>query len=156
LGIIEGFEPTHLQHAITALSAQLELDESATELKFDDGGKLSFAKDQAEREATIAAPRLSSALRQRRYGEHHVDARRSQVQGLANDVAAYLQKLDARISDFSHVRAGHLWLDEHMAAQIEKALTQARAKVGECEAQLIQLRERIDALPRQDSEHAAR
>jgi MoxR-like ATPase len=152
LGIIDGFQPTHFQRAIDALCAQLESDENATELKFDEGGKLSFTRDLAEREASISAPRLSSALRKRRYGERHVAGRRVQVEALAREAGTYLSRLDARIADFDTVREHHLWCPAAFAKRVSQALAQARQSMGTCQDALDALNERIEALPRIDSD----
>ncbi len=151
LGVIDGFSPTQTQRAVQALDATLDQEENANELQFDDGGKLSFSKDTTARDATLAAPRLSSALRKRRFGAHHIDARRAQVDALVAQIDGYLSALSVRAHVFAEVSASHLWMTASFASRVDAAFQNAQAEVRQCRDHLIGQRARIEALPTMDS-----
>ncbi len=152
LGVIDRFEPVQVKRAAEAFQAQLEIEENANELDFDPTGKLSFARDATAREATIAAPRLSSALRYRRYGAHHIAARLAQVDALVTQVDDYLRALGARETTFNAIANVHLWMDAAFAARVRQALSHARSSVHQQRSALANLRERFARLPRLEAE----
>jgi MoxR-like ATPase len=152
LGVIDRFEPVQLKRAVDAFQAQLEIEENANELDFDPTGKLSFARDASEREATIAAPRLSSALRVRRYGAHHIAARLAQVDALLTQVDGYLGALGARETAFNAIAEVHLWMDASFAARVRQALSHARTSVHAQRSALTTIREHFARLPRLEAD----
>ncbi len=157
LGVIEGFVPVQTQRAVDAIAAQLDLDEMAKDLQFDGSGKLSFSRDAAERDATIAAPRLSSALGAKKYGDEFIASRTMQIDSLLAAIDDYMGALDARVADFEHASATHLWMSETFRKRTHLAFAAARESVFACRGQLQALRARVDALPRlADTNNAAR
>jgi MoxR-like ATPase len=148
LGVIDGFVPTQTKRAVEALSAQLDLDEMAKDLQFDGSGKLSFSRDAAERDATVAAPRLSSALGAKKYGDHFIASRVAQVNALIAAIDLYLQALAARGDEFEAAAVSHVWMQESFRLRIRAAFAHARETVFACRAELLQLRTRVEALPR--------
>jgi MoxR-like ATPase len=148
LGVIDRFVPTQTLRAVDALAAQLDLDEMAKELQFDGSGKLSFSRDTAERDATIAAPRLSSALGAKKYGDAFIASRLVQVDALSNAIDDYLAALRTRVDEFEAAAATHLWMSDGFRARVRAAFAHARDSVFACKAQLAAVRARAEALPR--------
>jgi MoxR-like ATPase len=148
LGVIDRFVPTQTLRAVDALAAQLDLDEMAKDLQFDGSGKLSFSRDAAERDATIAAPRLSSALGAKKYGDAFIASRLTQVDALTSAIEDYLVALRSRVGDFETASATHVWMSDGFRARVRGAFTHARDSVFACTAQLAVVRARIEALPR--------
>ena len=148
LGVIDHFVPTQTQHAVDAIAAQLDLDEMAKDLQFDGSGKLSFSRDAAERDATIAAPRLSSALGAKKYGAQFIASRNAQADALLAAIDRYLAQLSSRSAEFEACASGHLWMTNDFKLRVRGALLNARDSVFSCREQLVTLRHRIDALPR--------
>jgi MoxR-like ATPase len=151
LGVIDCFVPTQTLRAVDALAAQLDLDEMAKDLQFDGSGKLSFSRDAAERDATIAAPRLSSALGAKKYGDAFIASRLAQVDALTNAIDDYLAALKIRVEEFEGVAATHLWMSDGFRARVRGAFTHARESVFACKAQLAAVRVRVEALPRMEN-----
>jgi MoxR-like ATPase len=148
LGVIDGFVPTQTQRAVEALSAQLDLDEMAKDLQFDGSGKLSFSRDAAERDATISAPRLSSALGAKKYGNHFIASRLAQVDSLLAAIDNYLHALTLRSDEFELTGRSHIWMVESFRVRVRAAFAHARETVFACRTELTQLRARVEALPR--------
>jgi MoxR-like ATPase len=148
LGVIDRFVPTQTLRAVDALAAQLDLDEMAKDLQFDASGKLSFSRDSAERDATIAAPRLSSALGAKKYGEAFIASRLTQVDALSSAIDDYLAALRVRVEEFEAAAAAHVWMSDGFRVRVRAAFTHARDSVFGCKSQLAAVRARVEALPR--------
>jgi MoxR-like ATPase len=140
LGGARALEPQRLARVAQAWDKQLEIEQTSTELAFDDSGKLALARGLggADAEAMAdAAPRMSAFSRRRRYGASHVAARLAQLDALLSEVDGWLAGAAAHRARLDAELAGHLWLAPGFASTVlerqdagERAIRGLRASLG--------------------------
>ena len=109
LGTWKAMNPVRFTHVIEAFEGQLELEQNAKDVAYDDSGKLALAQALGGAERGDVAPRLSSFMR-RRFGAAHVRARVGQVDELRHEIESYLRQLDHRMASLAESVADHLWI----------------------------------------------
>ena len=147
LGTWKVMNPVRFTHLIEAFEAQLELEQNANDLAFDDSGKLAMAQSVGGAEAGDVAPRLSSFMRRRRYGAVHVHARVDQSQDLINQIDAYLAEIGRHMDSLSASVADHLWIAPDFAASGHASLQATRDVVLALRVRCAAVRQGFFGLP---------
>ncbi|MCL4746594.1 MAG: AAA family ATPase [Burkholderiaceae bacterium] len=143
LGAAQPVDPKWLRRVVEAFTRQVELEGSASELAFDDSGKLSLMTGLggADPEAIgEAAPRMSAFSRRKRFSATHVRARIAQVDAVLRDVDAYLARASHYSAETLAALRANLWVPAEFALAVESALTQSRDSVGELREGLLAAR----------------
>lgn len=156
LGVREAFSPPRLTRVVEAFEAQLQAEQNANDLDYDESGRLRFsATDRADElaEAVGDAKRGAQALRlthtrRRRYGPAHIAARTGQIDALIERIDAYLAELAAVRADLADYRAGSLWLDGALAERAERNLGDTARVVADLRERMQAARAGFEALPR--------
>jgi MoxR-like ATPase len=147
--------PERLARVVQAFEKQIELEASASELAFDDSGKLAVMQNVggADGEAMAgAAPRLSAFSRRKRYGASHIRARIAQIDAVIEEVERFLQGADRAAAAITGRLAANLWVAPGFAQRVEDTLAGNRARVRELEVRLRAAREAFAALPLADED----
>ncbi|MEW6514248.1 MAG: AAA family ATPase [Pseudomonadota bacterium] len=152
LGVREAFSPARLTRIVEAFEAQLDLEQKANDLDYDESGRLKFsANDLADNigDAKGGAPALRMTYtRQRRYGALHIASRTTQIDDALARIAGYAAEVAAQRADLAAYRACNLWLDEALLARIDAHLASTAAAVDQLAARLSEARAGFEALPR--------
>jgi MoxR-like ATPase len=147
LGVYRALHPQRMERAVAALEAQLDIEANASDLSYDDAGRLSFGGAVGDPKGGGQAPRMSF-MRTRRYGATHIAARVEQVQSLVQAMDAYLAGLDGLLAEVESVLPRHLWLDRAFPTRAAANLRQTRAGVEDLRARAVAVGERYAELPR--------
>ena len=160
LGVREAGSPPRITRVVEAFEAQLAGEREATDLDYDEAGRLRFsAIDPATQQAGelagaigdakggSAALRMSSA-RMRRYGHLHIGARTAQLDDVLARLVKYRDELDTQRAALEAWADQALWADPAF-------VTAARAGLAAADAALAALAERartaragFESLPR--------
>jgi MoxR-like ATPase len=138
LGVREAFSPERLTRIVEAFEAQLNAEQKANDLDYDESGRLKFsatdlAQDIGDAKGGAAAPRMTYS-RRRRYGETHIGARVSQIDALVLRIADYAREIASQRESLAAYRAQSLWVDENLTdlgAAILAATAAAIASLAE-------------------------
>ena len=150
LGVDRTLEPVWLDRAAQAFEQQLEIEQSAGELAFDDSGKLAMAQQLAGADATAlgqGAPRLSAFSRARRYSAAHIGARVAQVSALIARVDEWLGRADLHARDLSSGLRGSLWLPDSFPERALESFHESASRVRTARERLDTVRAAFRALP---------
>ena len=147
LGVHRALHPQRMEQAVAALEAQLEIEANASDLSYDDAGRLSFGEAVGDPKGGGQAPRMSF-MQTRRYGATHIAARVGQVQNLVDAMDAYLADLDGLLAEIATTLPRHLWLDPAFAPRAAATLRETRAGVETLRERAVAAREGFAALPR--------
>lgn len=155
LGVHEAFSPPRLTRIVEAFEAQLEIEQKAEDLEYDEHGRLKFtagaddalADQVGDPKGGAAAPRLAYS-RKRRYGSAHIGARTAQLDSLAGRIRAYVAELEAVRADLAQHLATSLWLDDAFAAPAAENLAATAALLQALLARSAAARAGFAALPR--------
>ena len=135
LSVHEAFSPIRLTRVIEAFEVQLDAEMKANELDYDDSGRLKFSSiDLAENigdakgGATALRLKYSSA---RRYGDTHIAARVSQIDGLIRRIAGYVDEITQHADNLETYRSQSLWLDEELMHRAAVVLNATKLFVGQ-------------------------
>jgi MoxR-like ATPase len=132
LGGARALEPQRLARVAQAWDKQLEIEITATELAFDDSGKLALARGLGgadEGTMSDAAPRMSAFSRRRRFGASHVRARIAQLDALLTEVDLWLGGARVHREGIDADLRGNLWLAPEFGALVLARLTQGEEAV---------------------------
>jgi len=155
LGADAPLEPVRAARIVEAFEKQIELEQGATELAFDDSGKLSLVQKVGGAEAETmsgAAPRLSAFSRRKRYGATHIGARIAQIDAALAEFDAFAGQA-AGHRDRVAVRLGrHPWLTPAFVARIGQVLAANAATVAGLRERLAGIRAAFAALPLADDD----
>jgi len=150
LGVDRALDPVWLDRAAQAFEQQLEIEQSAGELAFDDSGKLAIAQQLAGADASAlgqGAPRLSAFSRARRYSAAHIGARVAQVSGLIARIDDWLGRADQHAHDLaSRLQAG-LWVPASFAQHALETFHESASRVRIARERLGSVRAAFRALP---------
>jgi MoxR-like ATPase len=160
LGVREAFAPVRLTRIVEAFEAQLNAEERANDLDYDEAGRLKFsATEQATEIAeTIGDAKGGSAAlrmtysRRRRYGQTHIDARTGQIDAARERIAGYAAELAARQMELAAYRELNLWLDDGLLDPVVNNLAGTAAVIADLDARIAAARAGFLALPRLDSD----
>ena len=150
LGGARSLEPLRLARVAQAWDKQLEIEQTATELAFDDSGKLALARGLGgadEGTMSDAAPRMSAFSRRRRFGATHVRARLAQIDALLGEVDAWLAGAGAHARELAGQLQAHLWVDPSFAGQVLARLSEGEGAVRRLRGTLADTRAAFAALP---------
>jgi MoxR-like ATPase len=138
LGVREAFSPERLTRIVEAFEAQLNAEQKANDLDYDESGRLKFsatdlAQDIGDAKGGAAAPRMTYS-RRRCYGETHIGARVSQIDALLLRIADYAREIASQRENLAAYRAQSLWVDANLTdrgAAILAATAAAIANLAE-------------------------
>jgi MoxR-like ATPase len=134
LGVREAYSPERLTRIVEAFEAQLKAEQKASDLDYDESGRLNFsatglAQDIGDAKGGAAAPRMTYS-RRRRYGETHVGARVGQIDALLLRIADYAREIAGQCEGLAAYRAQSLWVDANLTDQGAATLTATAAAVA--------------------------
>lgn len=156
LGVREAFSPPRLTRVVEAFEAQLQAEQNANDLDYDESGRLRFSSAELAGELAEAvgdakggaqALRLTHT-RQRRYGPAHIGARTAQIDALIERIDTYHAELAARLRDLADYRVASLWLDGALAERAERNLADTARVVANLRERMQAARAGFEALPR--------
>lgn len=156
LGVREAFAPERLSRVAQAFEAQLQAEQEANDLDYDELGRLKFsavelAGEIGDAKGGAAAPRMKYS-RRRRYGETHVNARLRQIDELLARIAAYADEIAAQRADLARFAAASLWLNEALVARAEACLAATAAGIAELAERATGARRGYTELPRLEAD----
>ncbi|MCF8197772.1 MAG: AAA family ATPase [Sulfuritalea sp.] len=142
LGVREAFSPARLTRVVEAFEAQLNAEQKANDLDYDESGRLKFstvdksaelAGEVGDAKGGAAALRMSYS-RRRRYGETHIEARVRQIDAMLDRIAAYANEI-ARLRDQLDAYAEQsLWLNQGLTTRAGINLAATAAAIDELAA----------------------
>ena len=150
MGAAQAVTPERLARVVEAFDKQIELEANATELAFDDSGKLSLIQDVGggDREAmSDAAPRMSALSRRKRYSGTHIRARIAQIDAVLAEVDAFLARGDRHERAIEAGLSANLWIVPRLRDRIVETLAGNSLRLGAQRARLAQVRAAFAALP---------
>ncbi len=150
LGVDRTLDPVWLNRATQAFAQQLELEQSAAELAFDDSGKLALARQLAGADSSAmghSAPRLSAFSRARRYSAAHIGARVAQISAVIDRVDVWLEDADRHARDLAVGLSAVVWLPPTFAERAAGTFRVSAERVRAAREQLNMLREAFRSLP---------
>jgi MoxR-like ATPase len=150
LGGARALEPVRLARLVQAWDKQLEIEQTATELAFDDSGKLALARGLGgAEEGTMsdAAPRMSAFSRRRRFSATHVRARLAQLDALGVELDAWLEGALAHRAEVQRMLQGNLWIAPAFAGTVLMRLADGEAAVRALRGTLAGTRAAFAGLP---------
>ena len=156
LGVREAFAPERLSRVVQAFEAQLQAEQEANDLDYDELGRLRFsaaelAGEIGDAKGGAAAPRMKYS-RRRRYGDTHVNARLRQIDELQGRIAAYAAEIAAQRADLAAFATTSLWLNEALTARADACLAATAAGIAELAARAAAARRGFIDLPRLESD----
>ena len=164
LGVREAISPPLLTRVVEAFEAQLDAEQRANDLDYDEAGRLRFG--DAERAGGVAAELAEefgdakggaqalrmSYTRRRRYGERHIAARLAQLGGVLTRIAAYAGEVAAHAAGLEAYAAASLWLDPSFAGEARASLAATAEAIAALKARAEAARTGFLALPRLEGE----
>lgn len=156
LGVREAFAPGRLTRMVQAFEAQLETEQKANDLDYDDAGRLRFSQAGLAEHLVDSigdAKGGSGALRMRYsrrrcYGPVHIAARTSQIDDLLARIATYGDELVAERASLAECRRRTLWLDDALLAQVDASLAATAAVIDQLAERARDARRGFENLPR--------
>ncbi|GAB4397995.1 MAG: hypothetical protein OHK0048_08170 [Rhodoferax sp.] len=158
LGVQPEWAPPRLSSLVQSFEAQLNIEQQANDLDYDDQGRLRFdpARADAELAAQVgdakggsAALRIS-AHRARRYGPLHIQARTGQIDAALDRLDDYRQALRASQDALQTYRARALWVAPALLDAAQARLDDLARQLQGFAQRLAQTRAGFEALPRLD------
>jgi MoxR-like ATPase len=147
--------PERLGRLAQAWEAQVELEQAATELAYDDSGKLALARALGgadDESARAAAPRMSAFSRRRRFSASHVRARLAQLDTLIAEVDAWHDGLQAHRDSVVSVLQSHLWIDPGCHASVVQHLDGSAEAMAAVRESLVRSRQAFAGFPLADDD----
>ena len=149
LGVFEVLDPVRFRRVVEGFEAQLELEQSASDLNYNADGRLSMFDEVSDGKQGEAALRMPTFSRKRRYGVAHIAARTGQVRQLLGELDDYGQRLAAFRAELAgRVADPGLWGDPEFLRQADRQLVASAEEVAVLRARLEQVLAGFDALPR--------
>jgi MoxR-like ATPase len=150
LGGARALEPARLARVAQAWDKQLEIEQTATELAFDDSGKLALARGLGgadEGTMSDAAPRMSAFSRRRRFSATHVRARLAQLDALGAELDDWLEGALAHRAQVQRTLEGNLWIAPGFARTVLARLADGEAAVRALRSTIAGTRAAFAGLP---------
>ncbi len=150
MGAAQAVTPERLGRVVDAFEKQIELEASASELAFDDSGKLSLIQSVGGADGETmsdAAPRMSAFSRRRRYSATHIRARIAQIDAVLAEVDAFIADGDRHGRAVDAGLSANLWLTPALRRRIVETLAGNRVKVAAQRERLAEARAAFAALP---------
>ena len=155
LGVFSVLDPERFRRVIEGFEAQLELEQNATELNYNADGRLSMFDGLVDGKKGEGAARMPTHARRRAYGEIHVAARVTQVEGLVGEVDEYLSRLSLQWQELHGVATHSLWIAPALVGQLGQSLGETEKLVVGLRERLLQVRDGFYDLPRRHAEDDA-
>ncbi|HEY9191434.1 MAG TPA: AAA family ATPase, partial [Methyloversatilis sp.] len=171
LGVRDALSPARLTRVVQAFEMQLEAEQKANDLDYDESGRLRFSQAgmEADRAATGMAADLADRIgdakggagtlrmsysRRRRYGPVHIGARTGQIDALLARIAGYAAELADERASLADCRDSTLWLDDALLARVDANLAATAGAIASLAARAREARTGFESLPRlqQDDE----
>jgi len=155
LGADAPLDPARARRIVEAFEKQIEIERTATELAFDDSGKLAIVQKLggADPDAMSgAAPRMSAFSRRRLYGATHVRARIAQIDQALSRFGAFADDAQAHRRQVSQRLAAHPWLAPAFVSQVSAVLDSNAAAVAVLRDRLRAIRDAFAGLPLADED----
>lgn len=155
LGAAQEVTPQRLARVVEAFDKQVELEGAATDLAFDDSGKLALMRSVGGADAETmsgAAPRMSAFSRRRRYSPTHIRARLAQIDAVLEEVDAFVTEGGRHAQAIAAGLAANLWVAPDFLRHVEGTLAANRARVIAQRERLAQVRAAFAALPSADDD----
>jgi MoxR-like ATPase len=150
LGGERALAPERLGRLAQAWERQLEIEERATELSYDDSGKLALARSLGgadEAQVSEAAPRMSAFSRRRRFSASHVGARLAQLDALLAEVDAWLHDMAAHAQAVRMALDAHVWIDPAFALTVARHQRLSAEAMSSLRDSFVATRRAFAALP---------
>jgi MoxR-like ATPase len=152
LGVREVFSPERLTRIVEAFETQLDGEQNADDLDYDESGRLNFsatdlAQNIGDPKGGAAAPRMTYS-RRRRYGETHIGARVSQIDALLARIADYTREISSQGESLAAYRAQSLWVDEKLIDRGATVLAATAAAIASLDERALSARLGFLSLPR--------
>jgi MoxR-like ATPase len=126
------------------------IEQTATELAFDDSGKLALARGLGGADgATMsdAAPRMSAFSKRRRFSPGHVRARLAQIDAVLAQVDAWLDGAAAHGEGLCAALHENVWIAPDFVAQVAARLAAGEGAMRALRADLAATRHAFGELP---------
>ena len=157
LGADRAVDPVWASRVADAFEQQLEREESATELAFDDSGKLSLIKNKTgvdEEAMEGAAPRMSAFSKRKRYSPSHILARIAQIDGSLQLLGEFLDRADQHRAALRDRLASNLWLPATLSGRVQQNLDQTIERIAAQRSRLHDVRAQYGQLPLAEQDDA--
>lgn len=151
LGVRAALAPQRLTRVVEAFEAQLDAEQKANDLDYDEAGRLRFSASElageiGDAKGGASALRMSYS-RQRRYGARHIAARTGQIDELITRIDGYADELAARRNGLAAYRASSLWLDAALADRVDANLAALATVLAGLRRRVAVAREGYTRLP---------
>jgi MoxR-like ATPase len=155
LGGARALEPARLARVAQAWAKQLEIEQTATELAFDDSGKLALARGLGGADSgalSDAAPRMSAFSKRRRFSASHVGARLVQIDAVIAQVDAWLAGVASHTEGLRGALEGNLWIAPEFVGRVLQRLAAGERAMQALRADLAATRRAFGDLPLSESD----
>lgn len=155
LGADAPLSPERARRIVEAFEKQIEIEQSASELAFDDSGKLSLVQKVGGAESDTmsdAAPRMSAFSRRKRYGASHIRARVAQIDQALADFEAFAGRAGVHRARVVERLATHPWIGASLSDRIVEVLAGNAATLSVLSDRLASIREAFARLPLADDD----
>lgn len=153
LGADRVVDPVWAGRVADAFEQQIDREESATELAFDDSGKLSLIKKKTGADEQVlddAAPRMSAFSKRKRYSRSHISARRAQISEVLALLEKFISEADAHQSLLRDRLAANVWLPRRLHRVVLQNLADTIRSVSVQRDRLGAVQAQYDRLPLTD------
>ncbi len=150
LGAQLPLKPTWAARVVEAFEHQYTQEESATELAFDDSGKLAVMRSKTGADDEMfesAAPRMSAFSKSKRYSASHIAARTEQIDQVLGEFSDYLEQADLHRDNLRRRLARNIFLPPAISARLQSNLDQTIQVMAEQQGLLKTLRAQYAELP---------
>ena len=147
--------PVRLARVAQAWDKQLEIEQTATEMAFDDSGKLALARGlggASEGTMSDAAPRMSAFSRRRRFSPSHVRARLAQLDAVLQEVDDWLAAAAVHREAAVSALRTNLWVAPRFVDQVMERLVAGELAMQALRDGLMATRAAFAALPLSESD----
>lgn len=151
LGVLAPVSPARITRVVEAFEGQLEAEQQANDLDYDESGRLRFSASElagniGDAKGGAQALRLTHS-RRRRYGRRHIAARMGQIDDAMARVQACALEIGEHAHGFASYRRLSIWMDPLVADRIEASLAQTGARIDDLAQRLATARAGFAGLP---------
>ncbi|MEK9775227.1 MAG: AAA family ATPase [Quisquiliibacterium sp.] len=150
LGAATSVDPQRLTRVVEAFERQIDLEAEASELAFDDSGKLSLIQGLAgasDEQTEAAAPRMSAFSRRKRYSASHIGARIGQIDSVLDQTREFIEQGTDHRRNLVAQLEENLWVPGSFVARVAATLDQNQARVTVLCDRLVAVQGAYRALP---------
>jgi MoxR-like ATPase len=150
LGAAESVDPQRLARVVDAFEKQIDLEAGATELAFDDSGKLSLMQGlggASEEQVAAAAPRMSAFSRRKRFSASHIGARIAQIDAVLAETHALVEQGIQHRKMLIEQLGSSLWASPQLLVRMVSTLDENQEKIAVQCRHLEQVRAAYSSLP---------